>query len=50
MWNLKKKKFIDTKNRLVVTRGGGMGGAKWVKRVKRYKLPAIKQISHRDIM
>ena len=44
MWNLKHKtKLIDTENRLMVARGRGVGArAKWVKGVKRYKLPIIK--------
>ena len=39
-----KNKLIDTWNRLVVARGrgGGAMGAKWVKGIKRYKLPVIK--------
>ena len=42
MWNVKQKvKLIDTENRLVVARGGGLQ-MKWVKVVKRYKLPVIK--------
>ena len=42
MWNLLKNKIklIDAENRLVVARGGWW--AKWVKGVKRYKLPVIK--------
>ena len=34
-----KNKLIDTWNRLVVARGRG---AKWVKGIKRYRLPVIK--------
>ena len=30
-------------------RGGGEGGEKQVKGIKKYKLPAIKSISHRDV-
>lgn len=40
MWNISiknKNKQIDTENRLSV--GRSRGWAKWVKRVKRYKLP-----------
>lgn len=36
----KKKELIDTENRLVVARGGGW--VKWVKGVKRYKLPVLR--------
>ena len=43
MWALKKKKrthkLIGAENRLVIARGGW---AKWVKEVKRYRLPVIK--------
>ena len=35
-----KPKLIDTENKLVVARGGAW--VKWVKGVKRYKLPVIK--------
>ena len=45
MWNLKKKiknKLTDTDNRLMVVRDRGGRWAKWVKGVKRYKLPVIK--------
>lgn len=38
----KKTKLIDTENRMVVARGGGVGWAKWAKGIKRYKLPLIK--------
>ena len=31
---------------MVVTRGGGEGWAKWVKEVRRYKLP----VSHGDVI
>ena len=41
---------IDTENRLVVVRGRGYCSVKWVKRVKRYKLPVIKCIRHGDVM
>lgn len=36
--------LIHTDNRLMVARGGGGGAGwkKWLKRVKRYKLPVIK--------
>ena len=45
MWNLKKintplPKLIDMENRLVVARG--WWGAKWIKVVRRYKLPGMK--------
>ena len=37
-----KNKLIDTENRLMVARGNRFGGwAKWVRGVKRYKLPVI---------
>lgn len=41
---MKKTELIDTENRLMVPRGGvgGLGGTKWVKGVKRDRLPAIK--------
>ena len=35
-------KLIDTENRLVVAIGGGEGWVKWVKGVKRYKLPVTR--------
>ena len=34
---IKKPEFIDTENRLMVARGRGGDGAKWVKVIKRYK-------------
>lgn len=53
MWNLRSKineqteqnrnKLIDTKNKLIVARGEkGRGRAKWVKEIKRNKLPVTK--------
>ena len=42
--------FADTENSLIVARGGGRRWAKWVKGVKRYKLPVIKQVSPGDVM
>lgn len=33
---------MDTENRLVVAMGWGWEWAKWVKVVKRYKIPVIK--------
>ena len=39
---------IEKEIRFVVTRGAGLG--KWMKAVKRYKLPVIRQISSRDVM
>ena len=55
METLKKKQkteLIDTEDRLVVAIGRGGGGewAKWVKGVKRYKLPLIRYISRGDVM
>ena len=47
MWNLKIdffKAFSDAKSNLVVARGGLMW-AKWMKVVKRCKLPALKLMS-----
>ena len=44
-----RNRFIDTENKLVVSRGEGSGG--WVKlleRIKKYKLPVIK--CHKDVM
>lgn len=40
MWNLKR--YTETENRLVDARGLGWGI--WVKVVKRYKLPVIREI------
>ena len=44
MWNLKKNEnkndLIDTKNRLQIVIG--VGSLKWVRGVKRYKLPVTK--------
>ena len=39
MWNLLKKNFIDTENKLVTTwlHVEGEGWARWVKGVKKYK-------------
>ena len=47
--NKPKNKLLDTENRLVVARdsGRGWGVSKWVKGVKRYKIPVI---SPRGIM
>lgn len=52
MWNIKKQKqnqykikkpkLIVTENRLVIPRSGGWRVGKWVKKVKRYKLPVVK--------
>ena len=51
MWNLKikqmnkqsKTKLIHTENRWVVARGEGVEEwVKWVKGIKKYKLPVIK--------
>ena len=36
-----KTKRIDTENRLMVARWGGVGWAKWVKWAERYQLPDI---------
>lgn len=54
MWNLKKPKQMNKHNkikliekRIVVASGKGLGGwAKWMKRVKRYKLSVMK--CHKD--
>ena len=44
-------KLIDTENRLVVARGGnGETVGEKGEEVKRYKLPAIKQKSHGNLM
>ena len=43
---LKKSEFIDEDNRMVVARGGA-GIEKWLKKVKRYKLPVI---NHRKVI
>ena len=40
-----RNRFIDTEKKLVVASGACK---KQVKGIKRYKLPVIKQISHRD--
>ena len=41
-----KPKLIETENRRVVARDGGAGvQAKWVKGVKRYKIPVMKCMS-----
>lgn len=45
-----KLRFSDTKNRLVVTRGGGREWVKWVKVVKMYKLPIKRQIRPGDVI
>lgn len=37
--NERKPRITDTKNRSVV---GWGGGTRWVKRIKKYKLPVIK--------
>lgn len=45
MWNLKKvflNIFIYKESIVEDARGGGLGLAKRVKRVKRYKIPVIK--------
>lgn len=34
----------------VVTRGGGRGWGNWIKVVKKYKFPVIRQVSTTDIM
>ena len=48
----KKIEFIETKDKLVVTRGGGSvrGWAKWVKVVKGDKIAVIRWISSGDVM
>ena len=43
-------KLMDKEIRFVVTRGRGWGRGNWMKAVKMYKLPVIRQISTRDIM
>ena len=44
--NQKNKQNSDTDNRLVVARGKmAVGWAKWVKGVKRFKIPVIKYMS-----
>ena len=48
MWNLKKPKL--KKQNQVHRYREQTGGAKWVKGVKSYKLPVIKEISHMDVM
>ena len=46
-----QNKLIDTEIRFVVTRGREGGRwMKWVKEIKRYKLPVIKQVSHGNVM
>jgi len=45
-----KIKIIDTKNKLVGARCGWWGVGKWMKKVKRFKYPIIKEISSRDII
>ena len=54
MQNIKKKKnrnrFIDTENKLVIAGGEGVGGwAKWVKGIKRHKLPVTNKSQQYNI-
>lgn len=41
---------MDTENRLMVPRAGGRGWGKWVKLVKRYKLPMVRLICLGDVI
>ena len=42
MCDLKSTELIETESRLVIVRGGGRGWGKFVKMVKKYKLPVIR--------
>lgn len=41
---------MDTENRLVGAMGWGAGVGKWVKGIKRYKIPVIRQIRRGGLM
>lgn len=45
-----RNRLIDTENKEVVARGEGVGRqVTQIKGIKRYKFPAIKYISHKDV-